>query len=296
MSWSLVGHGSTGFADGNSGHVYTFGAGAPAAGDLDLLAVNSDTTVPTPPSGWTLPAGGTFVNNQGAYVYYRKAAGTEGATVTVTTNGNFDTDLIWARFSGADALDVAVNAHLDNIADTTTPAVSTGTLAVAGELSFAFAALHPGAAATSPVWSAGYTDLEAVSQGVVTGFAAYKTTAGTAAETPSVTWTTTKNDRYIFVLTFTALAGIIVTLGQAAETDVAQPVTPVRVHAIGQATETDSATAMGRLKVVTLGQAQETDLAQRIGPPVVGGRLSSAATGTRLSSTRAGSRLSSTAT
>ena len=200
MSWTLVNHGEVGFADGNTGHVYTLPSGAPTVGDLDVLTVNSDTVV-TMPSGFSLAT--QFVNSQGSYLWYRVAGGSEGSTVTITTTGNFDTALTWSRWQGGSALDVGVNAHVDGSSDTTTPAVSTGTLAGTAELVVAFAALHSGGSPTNPTWSTGYTALDSVTQNAVTGYTAYRTDAGTSAEAPNVTWVTGMSDRYILVAAFT---------------------------------------------------------------------------------------------
>jgi hypothetical protein len=204
VTWTLVNSATANFADGNTGHVYTLPSGAPSAGDLDILFVNSDTTVTTP-SGFTLPTNGSFVNSQGAYGYYRIATGGEGSTVTVTTNGNFDTDLIWQRWQGASSFDVAANAHVDGSTGSSTPAVSTGTLASNNDLIAVFAALHTpgGSAATAPSWSSGYTNDQLVSRVAVAGISGYKTGAGTASESPSVSWTNDYFDRYVIVLTFT---------------------------------------------------------------------------------------------
>lgn len=236
MTWSLVGHNAVGFADGNSGHVYTPPAGAPSAGDLDILTVNSDTVV-TMPSGWSLAT--QFINSQGSYLWYRVASGGEGSTVTITTSGNFDTALTWSRWQGGSALDVGVNAHVDGVSDTTAPAVSTGTLTTTGELVVAFAALHSGGSPVNPVWSSGYTGLDAVSQGAVTAFTGYKTGAGTAAETPNVTWTSGMSDRYILVAAFTPSAGI--------------PTIPGTLSVASAAPRLASTSASGRLGLSTSG-------------------------------------------
>jgi len=204
MAWTLVNHSVVGFADGNTGHVYTLPSGAPSVGDLDIITINSDTVV-TMPSGFSSAA--SFVNSQGSYLWYRFATGGEASTVTITTSGNFDTALTWSRWQGGSAFDVGVNAHVDGSSDTTTPAVSTGTLAGAGELVVAFAALHSGGSPTNPVWSSGYTALDSMTQNAVTGFTAYRTNAGAAAETPNVAWTTGMSDRYILVGAFTPAAG-----------------------------------------------------------------------------------------
>jgi hypothetical protein len=216
MAWSLVGSDAVDFSDGGTGHSYTLPSGAPAAGSLDLLCVNSSTTVSVP-AGFT-PAT-SFVGNQGSYLWYRIAAGGEGATVTITTSGNFDTKLGWSRWVGAQAFDAAANAHVDSSSGGSTPAVSAGPLAGAGELVVAFAALHnTGAACTSPIWSAGYTPLTALASDIGTGavgqFVSYRID-GTGTETPSVSWSTGGPfDRYILVAAFTPSAAVVAGPGQ----------------------------------------------------------------------------------
>lgn len=212
MTWTLVNQDAVTFADGNGGHSYSPPSGAPSVGDLDILCVNSDTIVTTP-SGFTL--GPTYVGNQGAYLYYRLAVGGEGSSATVTTSGNFPTQLGWSRWQGALAADVNAQAHLDANNQTTTPAVSTGTLGGSGELVIAFAALHsqPGSAPASPAWSSGYTNLTSVSSSVgsdahaAAGIVGYNTSAGAGSESPNVSWTNLMHDQAILVQTFTAAVG-----------------------------------------------------------------------------------------
>lgn len=208
MTWTLVNSDAVLFSDGNTGHVYTYPSGAPAVGDLDILCVNSDTTVTTP-SGLILPTNGSFVGNQGAYFYYRYATGGEGSTSTITTAGNFSTHLAWMRWQGGLGFDLAVNAHVDGSSGNSTPAASTGTLGNTGELVVGFAAVHNiGGAMTSPVWSSGYTGVTATSAlggGQAAGFTGYNANAGTASESPSVSWSGgSPFDRYMLVAAFTA--------------------------------------------------------------------------------------------
>jgi hypothetical protein len=212
MAISLVSSDSTGFADGNGGHLYTFPGGAPTAGQWDVLAVNSDTVVSsvTSSSGaaWILQT--NFLSNQDSQLYTRQASGGEPATATITTAGNFNAALTTSRWDGVAAADVAVNAHVDASLGSTTPAVSTGTLAETGEAVIAVGALHGfgGTPPASPIWSAGYTGVQAVTQGSgapgCANYMAYKLGAGTAAEAPNVSWTNDVLDRYILVVTLTA--------------------------------------------------------------------------------------------
>jgi hypothetical protein len=213
VSFTLVNSDTVAFADGSTGHIYTPPSGAPSAGQLDVLCVDSDTTVSTPVTtggaAWTL--GPTFVGDQGAYIWYRVATGGEGSTITFTTSGNFPTSLGWSRWSGAPiTADVNAVAHLDASNASTTPAVTTSALSITGELVIALAALHginvTGNAPVSPVWSTGYTNLTTNCSGLtapdVATFVGYKTPAGTAAESPNVSWTNAVHDEYILVQTF----------------------------------------------------------------------------------------------
>lgn len=194
------------FADGNApGHVCDM-VTAPASGETDVLCVNSDTTVSTP-SGFTLrvPA----VAAQGAYIFTRKATGGEASTVTVVTAGNHPCQVSWSRWSGLVAVDTAPAATQANgIANTSSPAHSTGALAEADELVLAFAALHSiGLGPTAPVWADDYTPVTAATQGTgataVAGFVGFKSGVGPAAESPSVSWTTSAFDRYMLTVSFT---------------------------------------------------------------------------------------------
>jgi hypothetical protein len=211
------------FADGNAGHVCNLGS-APAVGDLDILCVNSNTVVATP-SGFL--AGTTAVANQGSYIFYRFAVGGEGSTVTITTTGNHNTAVQWSRWDDCIAVDdAATPTQVNGVAGNSTPAHSTGVLAETDELVIAFGALHSISVAdqNTPVWSAGYTALNTagpmgtVGSGVI-GFAGYRTDAGTAAETPQVSWSgAVAEDRYMLTLTFTSEPDVPQLVGVSAVT------------------------------------------------------------------------------
>jgi hypothetical protein len=202
------------FADGNAGHVVDLGS-APSAGQWDILCVNSDTVVSTP-AGFTSSA--SAVNNQGAYVFTRKAAGSEGQTVTITTSGNFPAAVVHTRWSSVlAAVDVTGAARIDASIGNVTAPVTTGALAADGETVVAFGALHSIGVAdqSAPVWDGGLTavdfgagDTGPALQGSgasgAAGFVGYKETAGSAGVTTSVTWTGASTfDRYTLVVTFT---------------------------------------------------------------------------------------------
>jgi hypothetical protein len=205
MSASLNASNTFTFNDGNAGHVINLGS-APSVGQWDILCVNSDTTVSTP-SGFTSST--PEVGGQGAYMFRRLAVGGEASTVTVTTAGNFDTEVGWTRWDNVNAADQA-NSVQASSSNTTSPSVTTGTMAETNELVIAFSANHnfPGSPPASPNWTtgaAGYTNALTMSIGAVGGFVGYSTTAGTAAEIPVVTWTNAAVDRYMLLLTFTTL-------------------------------------------------------------------------------------------
>lgn len=200
------------FADGNSGHLCTNTDGGPAATQWDVLCVNSNTTVSTP-AGWLLAE--TKVTNQGAYMFARQAAGGEAGSVTLTTSGNHNTSAHWIRLAAADALDTSTSTEVNSSTGGSSPAHSTGLLGDDDEFVIAFSANHSIGAAdqTAPIWSSGYTAILSSLQGSgasgVIGYTAYKSGAGTAAETPSVSWSGTGAfNRYMLVLTWTTLAAI----------------------------------------------------------------------------------------
>lgn len=197
------------FADGSTGHSCDLGS-APSAGEWDALCIGSNTVVTSVP-GFTQaePA----VGNQGAYIYVREAGAGEAQTATITTSGNHDTDVTHLRLPATVvAVDTSTSTQANGAAGNSTPTHSTGPLAETGEYVIAFGALHSIGSANqnTPVWSAGYTsvfDVPPISgsgaTGVV-GFVAYKEGAGTAAETPQVSWSGDGcQNRYMLAVTFT---------------------------------------------------------------------------------------------
>lgn len=262
MTATLINSGTFGFNDGNGGHVIDLGS-APNANEVDVLCVNSNTVVTTP-TGFT--AAPTRVNSQGAYVYRRKAVGGEGQTVTITTSGNHETAVGWSRWGGINAADDTASSGVDGVSGTSTPAHSTGTLAASTELIIAFGALHSlSALPSSPVWAGAYTALTAVTQGSgssgVTNYVGYKQPVGTAAESPSVSWTGNVSDRYMLTITFTIAGGQSAAVGTATETDSAIAVGRLKTRAVGLTSETDASIALGRRKTRALGIASATDAA-----------------------------------
>jgi hypothetical protein len=244
MAIALVDSDAVGIGLTSAGVVYNFPAGAPGATDLDIISINSDALINTP-AGWTL--GEDENNNQGSAVFYRR--GGAGASVTVSsvqTPGPFNATLNWSRWSGsvASPLDVHVGVQGTGAANTT-PAINSGALAETGELVYVFAALHSTQTSNqnTPVWSAGFNPLELVAQGTggngCVGVTGYKLNAGTAAETPTVTWSgDSVTDRYVMLLSFKAAVPDlieptsitdVITFGEPTLTDTAMAVTPTSI-------------------------------------------------------------------
>lgn len=198
------------FNDGDAGHLYTITAGAPAVGQTDILLINSNTVLDSVTSGggtaWSQRVDAT--DQQGAYLYTRKAGGGEDDTITINTNGNHNTDLIFARFSGLDAWSTGGFVRANNSNNTVLPDTATGALAQADMLLIYFGALHnfDGAAPVTPIWDAPSgtdpTDMGAVSLGdtssaAVAAFGAYKIGVNPAGEDIDlVSWTNNARNRY----------------------------------------------------------------------------------------------------
>jgi hypothetical protein len=224
------------FADGGTGHSCDLGS-APAIGEVDVLCINSDTIITAVASSagaaWVLAE--SAVANQGSYIYYRKATGSEPQTVVVTTSGNFNTHVSWSRWPSLNALDTSTNTQANGAAGNITPVHSTGVMAEATELVIAFGAMHAIGVAdqNTPVWSTGFNPLTEGIQnaggagGGVLGYVGYKQNAGTAAEAPRVSWSgANTNDRYMLTVSFTTSNLVNVTgVGVAAGTGVANAAT-----------------------------------------------------------------------
>lgn len=224
MTGVLLDSGTFPFNNGAAGHSCDLNA-PPAAGQVDVLCINSNTTISSvvDPSGgaaWVLAP--TSVGSQGSYIYRRTATGGEGQTVTITTNGNHNTIGSWSRWANLVAKDTDAVTPVDGVAATATPAHSTGVMAATDELVIAFGALHGlgGIPPANPIWAAPYTPLTAAAQGAggdgVVAYVGYHDTAGPAAEAPSVSWTNSASDRYMLTLSFTSTTDNIASEGTAA--------------------------------------------------------------------------------
>jgi hypothetical protein len=218
MAFSKVDEKYVSFADGGSangstGHdVIGINATTASAGDVDTLIVGSDTTVSTP-TGFTLVQ--SFVGNQGGYHFERVCTGGESATIRVHTTGDFNTTALYQRWRGCGARDVAVNAHIDANGALSSVGINSGVLAAATELVIVASVMTDSvsAAPTLNTWSAGYTPGDgtaSIGTGATcsAGFISHKNPAGTAAETPSVSWTPDNmRNRYTFLVSYQLGAG-----------------------------------------------------------------------------------------
>jgi hypothetical protein len=229
VAWSLLDSTSAAFADGSGGHAVSWPSGAPASGNLLVLAVASDTTVSTP-VGWTLAT--SDVQQEGAYLWYRLAGGSEASSVTITTNGDHNAAAALLRYSGSAAsspLDVTDKAAATNALASATPTLTGATLAGSGELCVLAACLHGDdtGAATGATPSAGYTALvtsgmsgsgTAAAQVIVAG-----RTDGSGSQAPSMSWTKQFKDR-------TALFGAWLPTGGGASVDAVAALTTTATH------------------------------------------------------------------
>lgn len=216
MGAVLIAGDEFGFANGGAGAVLTLPS-APAVGDLDVLCINSDTVITSVASAggaaWVLPANGSAVANQGSYVRYRIATGSEGDQVTVTTSGDHNCGVTFRRYANVLAFDTAGTPSQANASvGGSTPAHTTPTLASSGDgLVLAFAALHSIGTGNqnTPVWSGGFSDtgdghVQGTGGTAVKAFVGHHLTAGTAAVSPGVSWSGDGAfDRYMIALAFT---------------------------------------------------------------------------------------------
>src|SRR6266704_224944 len=189
-----------------TGTVVTYtGGGTANATTYDVLSINSDNTVTTP-SGWTLAT--SRVVNQGAYIFY-KSGGTTTATIDLGGGISTSTDALWVRITnsaGADSGATTVTG-VDGSPGTSSFALTSAALSTSTELALMFMAGHNfSSAPTSPSWSSGYTEQCEATIGTggsgTYGNVGVKTPAGTAAESPSVSWTNSVTNRYSLFVAF----------------------------------------------------------------------------------------------
>lgn len=193
MPWARRDTATATFTDGSGGHTLTYPAGPPAAGELLVLGVASDTVVATPP-GWTLAV--SDVVNQGDYAFYRLAGAGEAASVVLTTSGDFPTAATYLRYAGNTAapLDRTAAVHVNNLDAAASPAIAPPALIDTNELALLFACNQQSnaGAPTAPVPTAGYAVLADTGIVGTGGFAVQQYVIGrtdaTGAQAPQVAW------------------------------------------------------------------------------------------------------------
>jgi hypothetical protein len=160
---------------------------------------------------WTQAVQGA--SNLQASVYWRAAAGTEPAAITITdTLNGFSCSLQWMRWTGqaSSPADIAVLGSFTGPGASST--ATSGAMANANDLLLAFAGMtkNASAAPSAPVWTAGLTDTgtgPAAQFGggdstQLSSWAGYLENAGTGSLSPQVSWTGLQSQAVMAVVSF----------------------------------------------------------------------------------------------
>lgn len=244
MAATLVAENSFAQAGSASGVVFDFGS-APSAGQWDTILIVSNGVIQVQSDFATE----VLLNNAASTLAWREATGDPGEQfVTITTpQGAVNLVVHHQRWDGAVAFEVVDSAMLET-AGNTTPSLTTGTLAETGELAIvAVGMIGFSSAPTTPSFSSPYVDAHPGNEitfgsgsDAVAGWVGYNNNAGTAAETPSITWVNGSSNRYGFVIAFTAgtepsevtLTPAVLTFEGVAVTPQALPVTVTLTPAV----------------------------------------------------------------
>ncbi len=186
---------------------------APAAGQVDTLLVVSNGVIQMPGDFSTE----VLLNNAASTLAWRTAAGNPAEQfVTVTTpQGAVNLLVRHVRWTNVDAFTVVDSAMLETPGQAS-PVLTTGVLPETDQLVvLALGMIGFSSAPTAPAFSASYTDafpgdtttFGGTGSDAVGGWFGYNATAGTPAESPSVTWSSNVTNRYGFVLAFTSGEG-----------------------------------------------------------------------------------------
>ena len=164
MAWALVSSGGSNVsvpATGSS-YTYTLPGGAPGAGVLEVLWLVTGGAFGSVSAGggaaWTSLQ--VYSDYSEIHLLYRITNGSEGTTVlfaqTYTSALNWSVQFMrWSGQAVSTPLDTSAISGNSHAGGSTTPALSTGTLAGTGELVLAFGGLanFGNSAPTSPVWT-----------------------------------------------------------------------------------------------------------------------------------------------
>ena len=206
------------------------GWATPTTGNLLVASGNADATITMTTAGFT--AGPSIVDGNGAYTWYKIAAGTE-STITITPSSAADTVLTVAEYSGvaASPLDASNSSTIASTLGTSTSSASVTSTASA-DLILGFALLHAvnntAPLPTSPSWTNSFVNQLSATTGNTTGtscvtFMGELLPAGAAGSYSTVaSWTNQCFDRQFVIIAFKAATGS--TFIQAAPTVIGQAV------------------------------------------------------------------------
>ena len=188
------------------------GWGTPVAGNLLVITGNGDTTL-TGPVGFT--AGPSVVDGNGAYLWWKVAAGTE-TTVTMTPGSSTAPITITAmEYSGVSGTptDVQSTSTASGVQAAVTTSVSVTGTGTSGDLFVAAACLHAYATKpATPAWTNSFvnrvTTAGTTSGGtdVITFVGDFQNAAAAAASTVC-SWTNNAPDRQELLIAFKLAAG-----------------------------------------------------------------------------------------
>lgn len=217
----------------------------------------------------------------------KEAAGSESGSVTFDQSGSTNPGCLgmmvnYAKSPSTATWDVAQTTGDDSGHAANRSATGSGNIAFApGDVLVAFVATDTDtnlagfsapALTASGITFGSTTRRSPASAGVTTGddgnieiFEA-TVTAGTGTVAPTLVFTTsTSQCGPVSFVRLRAVSGLSATIGQATETDTAQPIAKSKIKALGQAAETDTGQPVNGLRARLLGQASEVDTATSIG-------------------------------
>lgn len=191
--------------DPSTGTVVTGTLFTPTAGNL-LVCLAEGAVTSTTPAGWTLPSGGSAINNTGLYLWYRTAAG--GDTFTTTHNGsNYPVVFSFYEFAAGSAFVSAAAATAVANTSSAGPTISglTGTNLIMGVLGHGCGTDNT---AASVAWGSGVEQVDTFVQNATTDGYLFSVayledsvlTSTTMSTTVTITGTGSSNERLIFAV------------------------------------------------------------------------------------------------
>jgi hypothetical protein len=107
--------------NGTTSHTVSF---TPAASGNLLVAIVEGAVTSTTPTGWTLPANGSAVNNTGLYVWYKTATASEASFTTTHNGANYPVAFVIYEFAAGSTF--VKSATANNLATTAANPALTG--------------------------------------------------------------------------------------------------------------------------------------------------------------------------